>query len=130
MSRNKGGEWVVLFIFLFVIVYYIWEFLKKYPLVMDVIVVSLTLGAIGYILWKSGNIGDTTKRAGEGREPIPSHVRKEVWNRDGGRCVRCGSREMLEFDHIVPISKGGSNTARNIELLCQNCNRSKSAKIE
>ncbi|OQY98178.1 MAG: hypothetical protein B6D41_02670 [Chloroflexi bacterium UTCFX4] len=60
---------------------------------------------------------------------IPSHVRNEVWRRDEGRCVRCGSRENLEFDHIIPVSKGGSNTARNIELLCEPCNRKKSNKI-
>ena len=63
------------------------------------------------------------------REPIPEAVRHEVWRRDGGRCVDCGSRENLEFDHIVPVSKGGANTARNIELRCASCNRSKSADI-
>lgn len=57
------------------------------------------------------------------RESIPREVRHEVWQRDGGRCVRCGSREKLEFGHIVPVVKGGSNTARNIELLCESCNR-------
>jgi len=64
------------------------------------------------------------------RDAIPSAVRREVWRRDGGTCVKCGSRENLEYDHIIPISKGGSNTARNIELLCENCNRSKGASIE
>jgi Holliday junction DNA helicase RuvB subunit len=61
----------------------------------------------------------------EGRQGIPSEVRREVWRRDGGKCVRCGSRENLEYDHIIPVTKGGSNTARNIELLCEVCNRSK-----
>jgi len=63
------------------------------------------------------------------RPRIPESVRIEVWRRDGGKCVRCGSRERLEYDHIIPISKGGSNTARNIELLCEKCNRSKSNNI-
>jgi TPR repeat protein len=62
---------------------------------------------------------------GSGRDAIPSEVRREVWRRDNGQCVKCGSREKLEYDHIIPISKGGSNTARNIELLCEACNRSK-----
>src|SRR5208283_919505 len=65
-----------------------------------------------------------------GRDAIPSEVRREVWSRDGGKCVRCGSRENLEYDHIIPVSKGGSNTARNIELLCESCNRSKGHSIE
>ena len=63
------------------------------------------------------------------RPRIPESVRIEVWRRDGGKCARCGSREKLEYDHIVPISKGGSNTARNIELLCERHNRSKSNNV-
>ena len=63
------------------------------------------------------------------RERIPEDVRIFVWKRDEGRCVQCGSQENLEFDHIVPVSKGGSNTARNIQLLCETCNRRKSDRI-
>lgn len=63
------------------------------------------------------------------REPIPQEIQDIVWNRDGGRCVKCGSRENLEFDHIIPFSKGGSNTARNLQLLCEKCNREKSNNI-
>lgn len=56
---------------------------------------------------------------------IPSKVKREVWRRDQGRCVECNSKERLEYDHIIPFSKGGSNTARNIQLLCERCNRKK-----
>lgn len=56
-------------------------------------------------------------------------MRHEVWRRDQGRCVDCGSRERLELDHVIPISKGGSNTARNLELRCETCNRRKGATI-
>lgn len=63
------------------------------------------------------------------REAIPQKVRNEVWIRDGGKCATCGSREKLEFDHIVAVSKGGSNTTRNVELLCQVHNRKKSDNI-
>lgn len=64
------------------------------------------------------------------RNHIPSHVRRAVWQRDGGHCVRCGSTQNIEFDHVIPVSKGGSSTTQNIELLCQRCNRIKSDKIE
>lgn len=60
---------------------------------------------------------------------IPKHVQREVWRRDRGRCVECETKELLEFDHIIPFSKGGSNTARNIQLLCEKCNRTKYNKI-
>ncbi len=64
-----------------------------------------------------------------GSRKISQDVMDRVWRRDEGKCVMCGSREKLEFDHIIPFSKGGSNTYRNIQLLCENCNRTKSAKI-
>jgi hypothetical protein len=63
------------------------------------------------------------------RELIPDEVRIFVWNRDGGRCVRCGSQERLEFDHVIPIRLGGSNTARNLQVLCEACNRAKGASL-
>jgi hypothetical protein len=64
------------------------------------------------------------------RQPIPEHVRIAVWRRDGGACAQCGSREKLEYDHMIPLSLGGSDTVRNIELLCEACNRSKSNQIQ
>lgn len=59
------------------------------------------------------------------RQPIPQGVKVTVWQRDGGRCVSCASQENLEFDHIIPLAMGGSNSARNLQLLCQVCNRRK-----
>ncbi len=63
------------------------------------------------------------------RLPISEDVKNMVWRRDEAKCVQCGSNRNLEFDHIIPVSKGGSNTARNLQLLCENCNRQKSASI-
>ncbi len=61
---------------------------------------------------------------------IPTHVKLEVWQRDAGACVKCGSTINLHFDHDVPYSKGGTSlTAKNIRLLCMKCNLSKSSKI-
>jgi hypothetical protein len=61
---------------------------------------------------------------GNAREPIPDSVRLFVWQRDKGQCVKCESREKLEFDHIIPVVSGGSSTERNVQLLCEPCNRS------
>jgi hypothetical protein len=63
------------------------------------------------------------------RVPIPSHIKETVWKRDKQKCVLCNKQENLEFDHIIPISKGGSNSLNNLQLLCITCNRKKSNKI-
>jgi hypothetical protein len=61
---------------------------------------------------------------------IDEDVRIFVWRRDQGMCAKCGSREALEYDHIIPVSKGGNNLARNVELLCARCNRLKADNIQ
>ena len=62
---------------------------------------------------------------------IPPQVKLEVWKRDKGMCVRCGSTENLHFDHIIPFSRGGSSlVAKNIQLLCAKHNIAKSNRIE
>jgi len=68
-------------------------------------------------------------REGKRSRTIPKAVQREVWRRDMGRCVECRTKERLEYDHIIPFSKGGSNTVRNIQLLCEKCNRSKYNRI-
>ena len=67
--------------------------------------------------------------SGRRREPIPDDVKLVVWARDGGACVRCGAKQNLHFDHIIPVSMGGGNTEANIQILCQTCNLKKSNKI-
>ncbi len=51
------------------------------------------------------------------RKRIPRDVRNAVWIRDAGLCVECGADDYLEFDHVIPVSKGGSNALQNIQLL-------------
>jgi hypothetical protein len=60
---------------------------------------------------------------------VSAKVRLYVWQRDKGKCVKCGTNKKLEYDHIIPHSKGGSCTERNIQLLCEMCNRKKHANI-
>lgn len=75
-----------------------------------------------------------TQRIGEAELPhnrlIPTQVKVEVWKRDGGKCVLCGSRDNLHFDHDLPYSKSGSSIlAKNIQLLCARHNLQKRDKI-
>jgi hypothetical protein len=62
---------------------------------------------------------------------IPTSVKLEVWKRDKGKCVTCGSTDNLHFDHIIPYSKGGSSlVAENIQLMCARHNIAKKDRIE
>lgn len=61
---------------------------------------------------------------------ITDGVKREVWARDGGVCCCCGSAENIEYDHKIPVSKGGSGEADNIQLLCRPCNRRKRAAAQ
>lgn len=63
------------------------------------------------------------------REGISREVKQAVFERDGGRCAECGSPGPLEFDHIIPVAFGGATTAKNIQLLCLDCNRKKGASL-
>lgn len=64
------------------------------------------------------------------RRIIPSTVKLEVWQRDGGKCVQCGAVNELHFDHILPYAKGGTSmTAENVQLLCARHNLQKSDRI-
>ena len=63
------------------------------------------------------------------RRRISKEVRNAVWIRDGGACVECGALDYLEFDHVIPVAKGGGNGVNNIQLLCRKCNSKKSDRI-
>ena len=73
----------------------------------------------------SGGSAQPPRRARRSRY-IPAPVRREVWRRDGGCCSyvdphsgrRCGSRFLLELDHIVPFALGGSAEPANLRVRC------------
>ena len=104
---------------------------KKNDKLKDIVLESLFDLSSTEELWKGHDVFKVHFKESQKhkRENIPGHVKEEVWRRDRGRCVNCGVRENLEYDHILPVSKGGSSTVRNVQMLCEKCNRSKGAKI-
>ncbi|MDA1545847.1 HNH endonuclease [Bacillus cereus group sp. TH253LC] len=77
-----------------------------------------------FLIKKSGYF----KRVG-----IPSWVKRAVFYRDRGVCIFCptnlsgiiDSLPTENFDHMVPLAKGGINDVSNIQLACETCNKSK-----
>jgi uncharacterized protein YozE (UPF0346 family) len=74
------------------------------------------------------------KNKKQARYPISNSLRVEILQRDNLRCVYCGhspksNGTTLEIDHIHPVSKGGSNKPDNLQTLCFECNRGKSARV-
>ena len=75
----------------------------------------------------SGRVGDRLRQAREAKgRYIPASVKREVWQRDRGRCAfvapdgtRCGSEQDLEFHHVQPYAVGGEATTRNIQMRCR-----------
>jgi hypothetical protein len=66
------------------------------------------------------------KPTGSNPRYIPAHVRRAVWQRDGGRCTyvsenghRCPATEPLEFDHVLEVARGGEASASDIRLRCR-----------
>ena len=57
-------------------------------------------------------------------------MRSRVFERDDYTCTYCGERGgSLECDHVVPVSRSGSNDESNLVTACKDCNRSKGAKL-
>lgn len=52
-------------------------------------------------------------------------LRAEILKRDNYQCVRCGSDESLQIDHIIPWHKGGKTNYENAQVLCKKCNYNK-----
>ncbi|MCA3000292.1 MAG: HNH endonuclease [Rhodocyclaceae bacterium] len=63
------------------------------------------------------------------RKAISTRTRFEIFKRDGFTCQYCGGHPpsaILHVDHIVPVSKGGTNTVSNLITACAACNFGKS----
>ena len=52
-------------------------------------------------------------------------TKKNVFIRDGFKCLYCGSGNELTIDHIIPASRGGKNTFENCVAACKPCNNKK-----
>lgn len=62
------------------------------------------------------------------RKPLRNSEVIAAMSKSGGRCVACNTTEDLQVDHIMPVSRGGTNDIANLQMLCRDCNASKRDK--
>lgn len=66
------------------------------------------------------------------RKPIKRELRLAVYKRDNFTCQYCGfhaSEQELQIDHIIPVSRGGTNDIDNLVTSCARCNKKKGARL-
>ncbi|MCK5037881.1 MAG: HNH endonuclease [Thermoplasmata archaeon] len=75
------------------------------------------------------SIFQPTKKAK--RQKMPQELVNRIYQRDGYRCqysYRGACAGPLQIDHIIPVSRGGSNDPRNLQVVCRHHNKLKGAK--
>lgn len=75
---------------------------------------------------------DYQKKEKNKRSTLPPSLRYKVLRRDRNTCKGCGARAPdveLEVDHIVPVSRGGTDKLDNLKTLCKDCNIGKGDKV-
>jgi hypothetical protein len=111
------------------------EFNHEYPEEIPEEIAKMQCTVFGHIcpvVFVAEGFTETAEPRRRGRY-IPFKVKVRVVRRDNYTCQLCGKHLLdneVEFDHIIPISEGGSSEEHNIRLTCFNCNRDKSDRVE
>ena len=83
-------------------------------------------------LWGGANVVDSLPlRTDLGKIPNYRTHRHRLYGEQEGICAGCDTHfpfRVMDVDHILPKSRGGTDHAGNLQLLCSGCNRSKGNK--
>jgi len=108
---------------------------QQYPESIPKDIVDMQCNVFGHIcpvIFVGENFTETAEIRRRGRY-IPFKIKMRVIRRDNYTCQICEKHlrdDEVEFDHIIPVSKGGSTEEDNIQLTCYECNRDKSNRVE
>jgi hypothetical protein len=86
-------------------------------------------GHVCPVFFAAESVTETQEARRIGRHQLPFATMMRIVRRDDYRCRHCKKRlrdDEVEFDHIIPVSKGGSSEEHNLRLTCFECNRDKS----
>ncbi len=89
-------------------------------------------GHVCPVFFAAEAISETSTARRRGRY-IPFAIKVRVVRRDNYTCQHCGTHlrdNEVEFDHKIPISRGGSSEEYNVRLTCFDCNRDKKDRVE
>lgn len=78
------------------------------------------------------SMDQTFKHRGKGARQLSIARRRIIIERDKSTCYMCHSYvdyKDVELDHVLPRSRGGDSSPRNISVSCFKCNRSKGDSI-
>ena len=101
------------------------NFIKKYKKLININKVM-----IENVCFDVAQMSSNTKLYGVAYQQGPLYqnkLRSFIFSRSGGKCVYCGAKA-TEIDHVIPKSKGGTNSAYNLVASCRACNQMKSNK--
>ena len=106
-----------------------WELLEEYdPSELE----CKIWGHMCPVFWTQSGATETKVFRQTGRY-LPRDIMLKVVRRDNHICQKCFKYvpdNEIEFDHIIPFSKGGPTTVDNLRLLCRECNRKKKDSLE
>jgi hypothetical protein len=103
---------------------------KIHPFIREV--ACRVFGHICPVFFVAEPLTETADRRKASRS-IPREVMLKVVRRDGQICQKCNqpvADDEVEFDHVIPFSKGGTSTTENLRLIHRRCNRAKSASLD
>lgn len=78
----------------------------------------------------AGRINEANRRArmAKARGHLSSSDMRLIRDRFGRECLKCGATKNLQWDHVIPLAKGGAHCVSNLQCLCRKCNEQKQAR--
>jgi hypothetical protein len=108
---------------------------SDYPSKMPQVITDASCKVFGHlcpVYFIAEPLTETKDRRSHSRA-ISREVMLKVVRRDGQICQKCFEPVAdyeVEFDHLIPFSKGGPSTAENLRLVHRECNRKKRASLD